>query len=201
VTGQVAGGGESISPRVLLMMAGYPRAASVLCGACCSCRAQAKRIEQRGAEVAELRRQLGAAQPELVAAAVVGLAVHPPTPLFRGRERHFRALVLVSQPSTFRGRGDLDLPERHRVDRTGVAGKRVTHRGAGSHIPHPHRPVVAAGDDHGARSPITGGECFLPRRCRLRHRIITGPGLLPLSQTAAHRSCSQIHVRSSHPTT
>ena len=31
----------------------------------------------------------------------------------------------------------------------GVAGERVADRGAGGQVPHPHRPVAAAGDDHG----------------------------------------------------
>ena len=40
--------------------------------------------------------------------------------------------------------------DRHRVHRAGVAGERVADRGAGGQVPHPHRPVVAAGDDHRA---------------------------------------------------
>ena len=31
---------------------------------------------------------------------------------------------------------------------TGVAGERVADGGAGGQVPYPHRPVVAAGDDH-----------------------------------------------------
>ena len=43
--------------------------------------------------------------------------------------------------------------DRHRVHRAAVAGERVADRGAGGQVPHPHRPVVAAGDDHRAGRP------------------------------------------------
>ena len=50
--------------------------------------------------------------------------------------------------------------DRHRVHRAVVAGERAADRGAGGQVPHPYRPVVAAGDDHRAAVQL-----------RDRHRI------------------------------
>ena len=46
-----------------------------------------------------------------------------------------------------------------------VAGERVADRGAGGQVPHPHRPVVAAGDDHRAAIQLRRRHRIAPRRC------------------------------------
>ena len=59
----------------------------------------------------------------------------------------------------------VDLSERHRGHRVGVAGERVADRGAGGGVPDPHRVVGAAGDDHGAAVDLSRGPPRSPGWC------------------------------------
>ena len=76
-------------------------------------------------------------------------------PVARSQTRTVRSLL----PEMTTGR-PVQLRHRHRVHRAGVAGERVADRGAGGQVPDPHRPVVAAGDDHRAAVQL-----------RHRHRV------------------------------
>ena len=55
-------------------------------------------------------------------------------------------------------------PDRHRAHPVVVAGERVADRVAGGRVPHPHRPVAAAGDHHGAPVQLARPPPRLPRR-------------------------------------
>ena len=64
---------------------------------------------------------------------------------------------MMARPST--------CPTATAVTHAGVAGEGFADRAAGGRIPHPHGPVVGAGDDDSAAVGLPDRHRAHPRRC------------------------------------